>query len=164
MNLFLNRYEAYGITVLRLHTVLEQIQTVNPSFNFPLPCFNPIRITPAEWFIIDLYEPNFVWDPVIFQFDDFSATLLQYFNHLAGALNNQPLVVVRDIVSSYNQARQTLSPLPYNFFARSNSLNLFEVELQERRSRARTLSDIDDLPPSPFRSRSRSRSRGGSRT
>lgn len=60
MDLFLNRYEAYGITVRRLHTVLEQIQTVNPSFNFPLPCFNPIRITPAEWLIIDLYEPNFV--------------------------------------------------------------------------------------------------------
>lgn len=60
MNLFLNRYDAYGITVLRIHTVLEQIQTVKPSFNFPLACFNPIRITPAEWFIIDLYEPNFV--------------------------------------------------------------------------------------------------------
>lgn len=60
MNLFLNRYDAFGITVLRVHTVLEQIQTVNPSFNFPLPCFNPIRITPAEWFIIYLYEANFV--------------------------------------------------------------------------------------------------------
>lgn len=172
MNLFLNRYDVYGITVLRVHTVLKQIQTVNPSFNFPLPCFNLIRITPAEWFIINLYEPNFVWDPVIFQFDDFSAPLLQYLNHLSEALNNQPLVVVQDIVSSYNQARQTLSTLPFNFFARSNTLNLFEVELQERRSRARTLSDIDDLPPSPFRSRTRSsscsrspsRSRGGSRT
>lgn len=60
MNLFLNRYDVYGITVLRVHTVLKQIQTVNPSFNFPLPCFNLIRITPAEWFIINLYEPNFV--------------------------------------------------------------------------------------------------------
>lgn len=82
------------------------------------------------------------------------------------------MVVVQDIVSSYYQARQTLSPLPFNFFTGSNTLNLFEVELQERRSRARTISEIDDLPPSPFRSptrsssgsRSRSRSRGGSRT
>ena len=55
MNLFLNRYDAYSISVIRLHTVLEQIQTVNPTFNFPLPCFNPIRITPVEWVIIDLY-------------------------------------------------------------------------------------------------------------
>jgi hypothetical protein len=164
MNQFLNRYEAFGNTVLRVHTVLEQIQTVNPSFNFPLPCFNPIRITPAEWFIIDLYEPNFVWDPVIFQFADFSASLLQDLNHLVEAINNQPLVVVQDVVSSYNQARVTSSTLPFNFFARSNSLNLFEIELQERRSRARTLSDIDDLPPSPFRSRSSSSSDSRSRS
>lgn len=154
----MDAYNRYRNAITNLQTLLQQIQTMNPEFTLPLPRFNPIRVSPLEWFIINIIDDRFDWDPVIFQFDNFSDALLERLNALSAAPNGQPFVLIDDIVASYNQTRQAPSTLPFNFFASSDSINLFELEIQERRSRARTRSDIRNLPADMAHTRSRSRS------
>ena len=64
---------------------------------------------------------------------------------------------INNIVSTYNDSRQTLTTLPFNFFAAPDSMNLFELEMQERRSSARTRRSRRDIPRGMARTRSRSR-------
>ena len=57
---FLDRYNAYRNAIITIHTYLQQILAINPNFRFSLPSFNPIRVTPIEWLIINFTQPNFV--------------------------------------------------------------------------------------------------------
>lgn len=160
---FLNNYNDYRNAMNTVHATLQQIRAMNPNFTVPLPPFHPIRVTPLEWFILDVTTEGTVnLDPVIFQYDDFSERSLQRLSSIAAAVNHQPIpVVVDNIISPYNQARQTLSSLPFNSFASPNSINLFGIEIEQRNSRARTRRAVRNLPSeiTPIRSRSRSGSR-----
>ena len=156
---FTDRYAEYRNSLQYLETVLQQIQTMNPNFTLPLPSFNPIRVEPLEWLFINWYDENFVWDPVIFQFQNFSNEILDHINAIALNVNNNVDVFVRgELLSTYNQNRQTPTTLPFNSFAPAGSNDIFELETQERRSRARTRRQIRNLPTGITRTRSRSRS------
>lgn len=158
---FIDTYNNYLNAITTVHDSIQNIQTMNPNFRVPFPPFNPIRVTPIQWIILDATTDNLVLDPIIFQYDAFNERSIELLNNVAAAVNSQPLVTVNNIITSYNLARQTLSRVPFNIFSPSNSINLFEIETEQRRSRARTRRAVRNLPSDivPTRSPSRSPSR-----
>lgn len=57
--IFLYIYNGYRNSILTVQIGLQQIQTFNPHFTLPFLCFNPIRVAPLEWLILDIIEDNF---------------------------------------------------------------------------------------------------------
>ncbi len=157
MRIFMDTYANYRNSIQTVATYLQEIQIVNPNFTLPLPRFNPIRVDPLEWFVLNSFDSNFVWDPVIFQYHSFRDETLDSLNAIALNINNVDLFVRSHLVSVYNQSRQTPTTLPFNSFAPAGSNNLFEVEIQVVRSRPRTRSNARILPCDITRTRSRSR-------
>lgn len=160
---FLNMYRS---NLTRTASLLEQVQRINPGFTLHTPPDNvTIDVTPIPWFVIETFNPDFDWNPELFNFETLGwpdhATIRLVGNtsfsgpdfwEIVTAFNTQSNRQTRTITYSFGESPDVFNTERNNPLSRSGAVQSSSNNQETESDRGENSADEETNPAKRERS------------